>query len=52
MGDGIIYIFGEHDEKIEDILGHETLHYAVQKVASKKASLKLDNVEPKYLRVR
>ncbi len=43
-GDGIIYIFGEHDGEIEDVLNHETLHWVVQKVAGKQASLNLDNI--------
>ncbi len=43
-GDGIIYIFGEHDGEIEDVLSHETLHWVVQKVAGKQASLNLDNI--------
>ena len=44
-GYGIVYIFGElHESAIEDIVEHETLHYALKKVAGKKASLKLDRV--------
>jgi len=49
-GEGIIYIFGDHDGNIEDILSHEVLHWAVQKMAGKRASLNLDNVPPKILR--
>jgi len=47
----MIYIFGDHDGKIEDILGHEVLHWAVQKNAGKKASLALDSVPPGLLRI-
>ncbi len=43
-GDGLIYIFGEHDGEIEDVLSHETLHWVVQKVAGKQASLNLDKI--------
>jgi hypothetical protein len=44
-GYGIVYIFGElHENEMEDIIGHETLHYVLLKVAGKKASLKLDRV--------
>ncbi|MGD8505719.1 MAG: hypothetical protein PVF15_03540 [Candidatus Bathyarchaeota archaeon] len=50
-GDGLIYIFGEQDGKIEDVLSHETLHWTVQKVAGKQASLGLDNVPSKLLRI-
>jgi len=49
-GGGVIYVFGEHDDKIEDVLSHEVLHWAVQKLAGKQASLDLDNVSPKLLR--
>lgn len=49
-GDGVIYIFGDHDGEVEDILGHEVLHWAVQKVAGKEASLSLDNIPSKTLR--
>lgn len=28
-GEGLIYVFGEQDGKIEDVLGHEALHWAV-----------------------
>jgi len=44
-GFGVVYIFGElHENEIEDILVHETLHYVLHRVAGKKASLKLDRV--------
>ena len=49
-GDGVIYIFGEHDGEIEHILSHELLHWTVQKVAGKKASLDLDNIPKQLLR--
>lgn len=49
-GDGVIYIFGEHEGRIEDILSHELLHWTVQKVAGKKASLALDNVLKELLK--
>ena len=49
-GDGVIYIFGEHDGEIENILSHEVLHWAVQKVAGKQASLDLDNISRELLR--
>lgn len=51
MGDGVIYVFGDHDGKIEDILSHEVLHWAVQKIAGKQACLDLDNVPSESLRV-
>ena len=50
-GDSTIYVFGDHDGKIEDILSHEVLHWAVQKTAGKNASLDLDNVPSDLLRV-
>ncbi len=50
-GKGVIYVFGEHDGKTEDVLSHEVLHWTVQKMAGKKASLDLDNVPSKLLRV-
>ena len=50
-GDGVIYVFGEHEDKIEDVLSHEVLHWAVQKTAGRHASLDLDNVPSKFLRV-
>ena len=44
-GHGIVYIFGElHETAIEDIITHETLHYALLRVVGKKASLKLDKI--------
>lgn len=44
-GYGIVYIFGElHEDEIEDVIVHETLHYVVLKAAGKRASLKLDRV--------
>ena len=43
-GDGTIYIFGEYDGEIEDVISHEVLHWTLQKVAGKKASLALDDV--------
>jgi hypothetical protein len=49
-GGGTIYIFGEHDGEIEDILSHEVLHWVVQKTAGKRASLELDNLQPRLLR--
>ena len=36
--------------EVEDVLSHEVLHWAVQKVAGKKACLSLDNVSSKLLR--
>ncbi len=49
-GDGVIYIFGHHDDEIENVLSHEVLHWAVQKVAGKQASLDLDNIPKELLR--
>ena len=44
-GFGIVYIFGElHENEIEDILAHETLHFVLLRVAGKRASLRLDRV--------
>lgn len=44
-GFGVVYVFGElHENEIEDILVHETLHYVLFRVAGKKASLRLDRV--------
>jgi len=44
-GFGVVYVFGElHENEIEDILAHETLHYVLLKMAGKKASLKLDKI--------
>ena len=50
-GDGTIYIFGDHDGEIEDVLNHEVLHWVCQKIAGKKASLAVDNVPSGLLRV-
>jgi len=48
MGYGVVYIFGElHEDEIEDVLVHETLHYVLQKTAGKRASLKLDRIHTK-----
>ncbi len=49
-GEGVIYLFGQHDREIEDVLNHEVLHWAVQKVAGKKASLDLDSIPKELLR--
>lgn len=47
-GEGIVYIFGDqHDGEIEDVINHEVLHWAIQKMAGKRASLKLDKVSIK-----
>jgi len=44
-GYGVVYIFGElHENEIEDIIVHETLHYVLLRAAGKKASLKLDRI--------
>ena len=44
-GYGLVYVFGElHENEIEDILEHETLHFVLLRVAGKKASLKLDRI--------
>jgi len=44
-GYGVVYIFGEmHENAIEDVIVHETLHYVLLKLAGKRASLKLDRV--------
>lgn len=44
-GFGVVYIFGElHENEIEDILAHETLHFVLLRVAGKRASLRLDRV--------
>jgi len=44
-GYGVVYIFGElHENDIEDIIAHETLHYVLLRVAGKKASLRLDRI--------
>jgi len=50
-GDGTIYIFGDHDGEIEDVLNHEVLHWILQKIMGKDASLALDNVSSELLRV-
>jgi hypothetical protein len=50
-GDGTIYIFGEHDGEIEDVISHEILHWVLQKVGGKEASLGIDNVPSELLRV-
>jgi hypothetical protein len=50
-GEGVIYLFGQHHGEIEDVLNHEVLHWAVQKVAGKKASLDLDSIPKKFLRI-
>jgi hypothetical protein len=45
MGFGVVYIFGEmHESEIENIIVHETVHHVLQKLAGKKACLKLDNI--------
>jgi len=47
-GYGVVYIFGElHENEIEDVIVHETLHYVLQEVAGKRTSLKLDRVYDK-----
>jgi len=47
-GYGVVYVFGTlHENEIEDIIIHETLHYVLQKVAGKRTSLKLDRVYDK-----
>jgi len=44
-GCGAVYIFGElHENEIEDVIVHETLHYVLLRMAGKRASLKLDRV--------
>ena len=44
-GFGVVYVFGElHENEIEDVLVHETLHYVLHRVAGKKASLRLDRI--------
>jgi len=44
-GYGVVYIFGElHEDEIEDVIIHETLHYVLQKTAGKGASLMLDEI--------
>jgi len=49
-GYGVVYIFGElHENEMEDIIVHETLHYVLFRVAGKRASLKLDRVYSQML---
>lgn len=44
-GFGIVYIFGElHENEMEDIIVHETLHYVLLRLAGKRASLRLDKI--------
>lgn len=44
-GCGVVYIFGNmHESDIEDVIAHETLHYALLRVAGIKASLELDEI--------
>jgi len=44
-GYGVVYIFGElHENEIEEVILHETLHFVVYRVAGKRASLKLDRI--------
>lgn len=44
-GFGIVYIFGElHENEMEDIIVHETLHYVLLRTAGKRASLRLDKI--------
>lgn len=50
-GDGTIYIFGEYEEEIEEVISHEVLHWMLQKIAGKQASLSLDHVPPEFLKV-
>ena len=48
-GYGTVYIFGElHENEIENIIVHETLHYVLLKLAGKKASLKLDRIYTQF----
>jgi hypothetical protein len=49
-GDGVIYIFGEHNGETADVVSHEMLHWVVQKIAGKQASLNLDNIPRELLR--
>ncbi len=47
-GYGVVYIFGElHEDEIEDVIIHETLHYVLQKTAGKRTSLRLDEIDDK-----
>jgi len=50
-GDGTIYIFGEHEDEIDEVISHEVLHWLLQKVAGKRASLSLDNIPAEFLEV-
>jgi len=50
-GEGTIYIFGDHDGEIEDVLNHEILHWILQKILGKEVSLALDNVSSELLRM-
>jgi hypothetical protein len=50
-GDGTIYIFGDQDGKLIDVINHETLHYVVMEVAGKEACLQLDNIDADWTRV-
>ena len=44
-GYGVVYVFGEmHENDVEDVIVHETLHFVLLRVAGKRASLKLDRV--------
>ncbi len=44
-GCGVVYIFGNmHENDIEDVIAHETLHYVLLRVAGKRASLELDEI--------
>ncbi|HVP40364.1 MAG TPA: hypothetical protein VMS95_00215 [Candidatus Krumholzibacteriaceae bacterium] len=49
-GDGTIYIFGEQDDQIEDVLSHEFLHWVIQKIVDKQTSLALDKIPPEFLK--
>ena len=45
MGCGVIYVFGGmHENEVESVIVHETLHHVLMKVAGKRASLKLDKI--------
>lgn len=44
-GYGLVYIFGQlHENEIEDIIVHETLHYVLMRVVNRRASLRLDRI--------
>ena len=44
-GYGVVYVFGEmHENDVEDVIVHETLHFVLLRVAGKRASLKLDRI--------